>query len=154
MAAYQDSITGLLAPAIKYDLGDEWEPTMYYSMGVQGAPLAGAWRFVQVLVPDPHFPDGLGRYQGFESNTGDLFVYLREGKGKTWLRKGDAHARLLRSQAAEMVGPPGFEPGSNRPLESIVAGVARELRGCLARGEAERADVLLNLLEALGGEPA
>ena len=51
-----------------------------------------------------------------------------------------------------MVGPPGFEPGSIRPLESIVAGVAREVRGCLARGE--RVDVLLTLLEALGGEPA
>ncbi len=53
-----------------------------------------------------------------------------------------------------MVGPPGFEPGSIRPLESIVAGVAREVRGCLARGEGERVDVLLTLLEALGGEPA
>ena len=28
-----------------------------------------------------------------------------------------------------MVGPPGFEPGSIAPLESIVAGVAREVRG-------------------------
>ena len=53
-----------------------------------------------------------------------------------------------------MVGPPGFEPGSIAPLESIVAGVAREMRGCLARGEGERVDVLLTLLEALGGEPA
>ena len=70
------------------------------------------------------------------------------------LRKGDLHARWLRSQAAEMVGPPGFEPGSIAPLESIVAGVAREVRGCLARGEGERVDVLLTLLEALGGEPA
>ena len=53
-----------------------------------------------------------------------------------------------------MVGPPGFGPGSIAPLESIVAGVAREVRGCLARGEGERVDVLLTLLEALGGEPA
>ena len=51
-----------------------------------------------------------------------------------------------------MVGPPGFEPGSIAPLESIVAGVAREVRGCLVHGE--RVDVLLTLLEALGGEPA
>ena len=28
-----------------------------------------------------------------------------------------------------------------------------DLRGCLARGEGERVDVLLTLLEALGGEP-
>ena len=48
-----------------------------------------------------------------------------------------------------MVGPPGFEPGSIAPLESIVAGVAREVRG-----EGERVDVLLTLLEALGSEPA
>ena len=53
-----------------------------------------------------------------------------------------------------MVGPPGFQPGSIRPLESIVAGVAREVSGCLVRGEGERGDVLLTLLEALGGEPA
>ncbi len=53
-----------------------------------------------------------------------------------------------------MVGPPGFEPGSIRPLESIVAGVAREVRGCLVRGKRERVDVLLTLLEALVGEPA
>ncbi len=53
-----------------------------------------------------------------------------------------------------VVGPPGFEPGSIAPLESIVAGVAREVRGCLVRGEGERVDVLLTLLEALGGEPA
>ncbi len=55
-----------------------------------------------------------------------------------------------------MVGPPGFEPGSIAPLESIVARVAREVRGCLVRGEGEgeRVDVLLTLLEALGGEPA
>ena len=73
----------------------------------------------------------------------------------TWLSKGDLHARWLHSQTAEMVGPPGFEPGSIAPLESIVAGVAREVRGCLARGEDERVDVLLTLLEALGGgEPA
>jgi len=39
-------------------------------------------------------------------------------------------------------------------MQSIVAGVAREVRGCLARGEGERVDVLLTLLEALGGEPA
>ena len=52
-----------------------------------------------------------------------------------------------------MVGPPGFEPGSIAPLKSIVAGVGHEVRGCLARGESERVDVLLNLLEALGGEP-
>jgi hypothetical protein len=31
-----------------------------------------------------------------------------------------------------------------------VAGVAREVRGCLVRGEGERVDVLLTLLEALG----
>ena len=53
-----------------------------------------------------------------------------------------------------MVGPPGFEPGSIAPLESIVVGVVHEVRGCLVRGEAERVDVLLTLLEALGGEPA
>ena len=41
-----------------------------------------------------------------------------------------------------------------RTLESIVAGVAREVLGCLVRGEGERVDVLLTLLEALGGEPA
>ena len=29
-------------------------------------------------------------------------------------------ARWLRSQAAEMVGPPGFEPGSNRPKRSSI----------------------------------
>ena len=52
------------------------------------------------------------------------------------------------------VGSPGFEPGSIAPLESIVAGVAREVRGCLVRGEGERVDVLLTLLEALGSEPA
>ena len=40
------------------------------------------------------------------------------------------------------------------PLESIVAGVVREVRGCLVRGEGERVDVLLTLLEARGGEPA
>ena len=32
----------------------------------------------------------------------------------------DLHARWLRSQAAEMVGPPGFEPGSNRPKRSSI----------------------------------
>ena len=53
-----------------------------------------------------------------------------------------------------MVGPPRFEPGSIAPLEFIVAGVARGVRGCLASGEGERVDVLLTLLEALGGEPA
>ena len=53
-----------------------------------------------------------------------------------------------------VVGPPGFEPGSIAPLESIVAGVAREVRGCLVHGEGERVDVLLTLLEALGSEPA
>jgi hypothetical protein len=51
-------------------------------------------------------------------------------------------------------GPPGFEPGSIAPLGSIVAGVAREVRGCLVRGEGDRVDVLLTLLEALRGEPA
>ena len=53
-----------------------------------------------------------------------------------------------------VVGPPGFEPESIAPLESIVAGVAREVRGGLVHGEGERVDVLLTLLEALGGEPA
>ena len=53
-----------------------------------------------------------------------------------------------------MVGPPGFEPGSIAPLESIVAGVAREVRGCLVHGEGARVDVLLPLLAALGSEPA
>ena len=46
---------------------------------------------------------------------------------------------------------PGFILGSIAPLESIVAGVAREVRGCLERGEPERVGVLLTLLEALGG---
>ena len=56
-----------------------------------------------------------------ESNVGDLFVYLRGSAGeKCWLRKGDLHARWLRSRAAEMVGPPGFEPGSNRPKRSSI----------------------------------
>ena len=53
-----------------------------------------------------------------------------------------------------VVGPLGFEPGSIAPLESIVAGVAREVRGCLVRGEGERVDVLRTLLAARGGEPA
>ena len=44
--------------------------------------------------------------------------YLGADSTGTWLRKGDLHARWLRSQAAEMVGPPGFEPGSNRPKRS------------------------------------
>ena len=52
------------------------------------------------------------------------------------------------------MGAHRFVTGSIAPLESIVAGVAREGRGCLARGEGERVDVLLTLLEALGGEPA
>ena len=90
-------------------------------MGVQGAPLAGAWRFVQVLVRDAHFPDGIGRYQGYESNTGDLYVYLRGGKGKTRLQKGDAHARLLRMKASAKVGPPGFEPGSIGPKPTSIS---------------------------------
>ena len=65
--------------------------------------------------------DGLARYLGYESSVGDLFVYLRGSAGRmTWLRKGDLHARWLRSQAAEMVGPPGFEPGSNRPKRSSI----------------------------------
>ena len=46
--------------------------------------------------------------------------YLRTDSRGTWLRKGDLHARWLRSQAAEMVGPPGFEPGSNRPKRSSI----------------------------------
>ncbi len=154
-AAYQDSITDLLAPSPEYEMGDESGASSWGAMGVEGAPLAGAWRFIPVLIPDPEMSDGIASYLGYESNVGDLFVYLRGSGGRmTWLRKGDLHARWLRKEASEMVGPPGFEPGSIRPLESIVAGVARELRGCLARGEAERADVLLNLLEALGGEPA
>ena len=62
--------------------------------------------------------------------------------------------RKIKDRGILVVGPPGFEPGSIAPLESIVAGVAREVRGCLARGEGERVDVLLTLLEALGGEPA
>ena len=49
---------------------------------------------------------------------------------------------------------PDLSLGLLPPLESIVAGVAREMRGCLARGEGERVDVLLTLLEALGGESA
>ena len=48
-----------------------------------------------------------------------------------------------------MVDPLGFEPESIAPLESIVAGVAREVRGCLVHGEGERVDVLLTLLEAM-----
>ena len=47
------------------------------------------------------------------------------------------------------MGAHRFVTGSIAPLESIVAGVAREVRG-----EGERVDVLLTLLEALGGEPA
>ena len=39
---------------------------------------------------------------------------------RPWLRKGDLHARWLRRQASEMVGPPGFEPGSNRPKRSSI----------------------------------
>jgi hypothetical protein len=52
------------------------------------------------------------------------------------------------------MGAHRFVTGSIAPLESIVAGVVREVRGCLARAEGERVDVLLTLLEALGGEPA
>jgi len=32
-----------------------------------------------------------------------------------------------------MVGPPGFEPGSIAPLESIVAGVVHEVREGVSR---------------------
>ena len=46
--------------------------------------------------------------------------YLGTDSTGTWFRKGDLHARWLRSQAAEMVGPPGFEPGSNRPKRSSI----------------------------------
>ena len=49
-----------------------------------------------------------------------------------------------------MVGPPGFEPGSIAPLESIVAGVVREVRGCMVCGEGERVDVLLTRLGRWG----
>ncbi len=47
--------------------------------------------------------------------------------------------------------PARIYPGSIASLESIVAGVAREVRGCLKAGEPERVGVLLTLLEALGG---
>ncbi len=33
----------------------------------------------------------------------------------------DLHARWLRSQAAEMVGPPGFEPGSIGPKPTSIS---------------------------------
>ena len=33
----------------------------------------------------------------------------------------DLHARWLRSQAVEMVGPPGFEPGSIGPKPTSIS---------------------------------
>ena len=45
------------------------------------------------------------------------------------------YARWLRSQASEMVGPPGFEPGSNRPKRSSIGQTNPRARSPTHRNE-------------------
>ena len=71
-----------------------------------------------------------------------------------WLERGELHARSARSLASDWYECRDLNPGSGGPLEAILPGYAGAIRDALEAGDLDAVRRMLDLLAALGGEPA
>jgi len=120
--------------------------------------LSGAWRlrWVEVENEDSTWTP----YAACESSQGDVLVAhfsldsSSGGSRPLWLKPGGLHKAYALSLAAngERMNP-GSNPGA-RTIEAIVPPYAAAMREALDRGDLEAVRRMLDLLAALGGEPA